>query len=280
MAGGGLTPTGDCPTYDCAALPTRTFAASPVGTLDGWAGNYGSFGFGWSVSRSSALRRRKVWLVLVVRGVGKSFGDVVVLADVTFTVEPGEVVALTGVNGSGKSTLLRCIVGWDTIDTGQVLFEGNAFDEGRTAVRAAVAVGIEPGMDFSDLTVREHLEFMARAHGNDTPDAIVGEVLDELDLTVVADHFPFALSQGQQRRMGLASCFVRPRRLLILDEPEQNLDVQGRQWLAEKIRAERAAGVSVLMACHNPDLVARVADSEVTLGWEPDDDLEPLEDQG
>lgn len=145
--------------------------------------------------------------MLDVRGVGKSFGDVVVLADVTFTVDPGEVVALTGVNGSGKSTLLRCIVGWDTIDTGQVLFEGKTFDEGRAAVRAAVAVGIEPGMDFSDLTAREHLEFMARAHGNDTPDSIVGEVLDELDLTVVADHFPFALSQGQQRRMGLASCF-------------------------------------------------------------------------
>lgn len=209
-----------------------------------------------------------------VRGVGKSFGDVVVLADVTFTVERGEVVALTGVNGSGKSTLLRCIVGWDSIDAGQVLFEGTPYDESR----AAVAVGVEPGTDFSDLTVREHLEFMARAHGNNSPDAIVGEVLAELDLTVVAEHFPFALSQGQQRRLGLASCFVRPRRLLILDEPEQNLDVQGRQWLAEKIRAERAAGISVLMACHNPDLIAQVADFEVTLGWEFQPDQEPPED--
>jgi len=217
--------------------------------------------------------------MLDVRGVGKSFGDVVVLADVTFTVEPGEVVALTGVNGSGKSTLLRCIVGWDSFDAGQVLFQGAAYDEGRAAVRAAVAVGVEPGTDFSDLTVREHLEFMARAHGNNTPDAIVGEVLAELDLSVVAEHFPFALSQGQQRRLGLASCFVRPRRLLILDEPEQNLDVQGRQWLAEKIRGERAVGVSVLMACHNPDLIAQVADSEVTLGWESEPDQEPPEEQ-
>lgn len=213
--------------------------------------------------------------MLDVRGVGKSFGDVAVLADVTFTVERGEVVALTGVNGSGKSTLLRCIVGWDSIDVGQVLFDGQPYDERRSEVRQAVAIGIEPGTDFSDLTVREHLEFMARAHGDDNPDDVVLEVLDELNLRAVADHFPFALSQGQQRRSGLASCFVRPRRLLILDEPEQNLDVQGREWLVERIRAERAAGVAVLMACHNPELIQQVADGEVTLGWQPDSDVEP-----
>ena len=210
-----------------------------------------------------------------VRGVFKSFGDVAVLADVTFTVDPGEVVALIGANGSGKSTLLRCIVGWDSIDAGQVLFDGAAYDESNAAVRAAVAVGVDAGTDFSDLTVREHLEFMARAHGSNDPNAIVTEVLDELDLTVVAQHFPFALSQGQQRRLGLASCFVRPRRLLILDEPEQNLDVRGRAWLVAKIRNERASGVAVLMACHNPDLIAQVADTQVTLGWQFDDDEQP-----
>ena len=210
-----------------------------------------------------------------VRGVFKSFGDVAVRAEVTFTVDPGEVVALIGANGSGKSTLLRCIVGWDSIDAGQVRFEGAAYDDSNAAIRAAVAVGVDAGTDFSDLTVREHLEFMARTHGNTDPDAIVMEVLGELDLAVVAEHFPFALSKGQQRRLGLASCLVRPRRLLILDEPEQNLDVQGRAWLVEKIRRERAGGVAVLMACHNPDLVAQAADTQVTLGWQFDDDEQP-----
>src|SRR4051812_710873 len=130
--------------------------------------------------------------MLDVRGVSKSFGDIAVLADVTFSVERGEVVALTGVNGSGKSTLLRCIVGWDSIDAGQVLFDGQPYDERRSEVRRAVAVAVEPGTDFSDLTVREHLEFMARAHGDDHPDDVVLEVLEELNLRAVADHFPFA----------------------------------------------------------------------------------------
>ena len=168
--------------------------------------------------------------------------------------------------------MLRCIVGWASVDAGQVLFDGALYDESRPAVRAAVAVDVEPGTDFVDLTVREHLEFMARAHGNADPAAVVGAVLAELNLLGVDDHFPFALSQGQRRRLGLASCFVRPRRLLILDEPEQNLDVEGREWLMDRIRAERSAGGSVLMACHSPEMIERVADSEVSLGWTGDFD--------
>ena len=124
---------------------------------------------------------------------------------------------------------------------------------------------MEPGDEFSDLTVREHLEFMARAHGNDDPDQVVTSVLTELALTKSADRFPFALSQGQRRRLGLASCLVRPRRLLILDEPEQNLDISGRAWLTDRIQDERAAGVAVLLASHDPALVRQVSDSVVEL---------------
>ena len=210
--------------------------------------------------------------VLDLRHVGKSYGDTVVLDEVTFTVEPAEVVALTGPNGSGKSTLLQCIIGWELPSTGAVLFEGEPYLERLPQVRAAVAVALGGGADFPGLTVREHLEFMARAHGNADPGPIVAAVLDELALTHLADRFPHAMSQGQRRRLGLAACFVRPRRLLILDEPEQNLDRAGRRWLAERIAAEQRAGVAVLMACHDPTLVAAVADSEVELDFDISDE--------
>lgn len=210
--------------------------------------------------------------VLDLRRVGKSYGDTVVLDDVTFTVEPAEVVALTGPNGSGKSTLLQCIIGWELPSTGEVLFQGEPYLERLPQVRSAVAVALGGGADFPGLTVREHLEFMARAHGNADPGPIVAAVLDELALTHLADRFPHAMSQGQRRRLGLAACFVRPRRLLILDEPEQNLDRAGRRWLAERIAAEQRAGVAVLMACHDPTLVAAVADSEVELDFDISDE--------
>jgi len=138
-------------------------------------------------------------------------------------------------------------------------------------VRAAVATGLGGGDVFLELTVREHLEFVARAHGDPAPDRVVDQVLDELALARVADHFPFALSQGQQRRLGLAACFVRPRELLILDEPEQNLDVQGREWLAEKVLAESMAGVGVIISSHDPALTERVADLDLELAFLDDE---------
>jgi len=201
--------------------------------------------------------------VLELRAVSKAYGDDLVVSDVSFTVEPAEVVTLVGPNGSGKSTVLQCAVGWQLPTSGEVLFDGLPYRDQRAKTRAAVAVALGAGADFPGLTVREHLELMARAHGDGEPGVLVASVLAELDLTPVAEHFPFALSQGQRRRLGLASCLVRPRRLLVLDEPEQNLDRRGRAWLAERLDAERRAGVAVLMACHDAALVDAVADSEV-----------------
>lgn len=129
-----------------------------------------------------------------------------------------------------------------------------------------MACGLGGGDQFLDLTVREHLEFVARGHGDAQPDALISAVLEELALTGVADQFPYALSQGQRRRLGLAACFVRPRALLILDEPEQNLDVRGRDWLAERLLAEREVGVSVIVTSHDPGLIDAVADLELVLG--------------
>lgn len=197
--------------------------------------------------------------------VSKSFGEVPVLDDVSLTVEPGEVLVVHGANGTGKTTLLRCLAGWDRFDSGEVFFRGGGWNPGSREFRAAVACGLGGGDQFLDLTVREHLEFVARGHGDARPDALISAVLEELALTRVADRFPYALSQGQRRRLGLAACFVRPRALLILDEPEQNLDVRGRDWLAERLLAEREAGVAVIVTSHDPGLIDAVADLEMVL---------------
>lgn len=162
--------------------------------------------------------------VLEARSVSKAFGDTRVFDNLSLTVRPGEVLVVRGANGSGKSTLLRCLIGADYFDTGDVLLHGVPFDPRVPSIRSAVAAGLGGGDRFLDLTVREHLEFTARAHGDGDPEALIDSVLADLGLAGVADRFPFALSQGQRRRLGLAACFVRPRKLLVLDEPEQNLD--------------------------------------------------------
>ena len=118
---------------------------------------------------------------------------------------------------------------------------------------------------FPDLSVIEHLDLFARAHGVPDAEALVDDVLEEVRLTPQAAQLPGTLSSGQKRRLALASAFVRPRRLLVLDEPEARLDQAGLEWLTERLLREKADGLGILLASHDPDLVKAVADRVLDL---------------
>ena len=186
------------------------------------------------------------------------------LGDVTFTVPAGTVLGVVGPNGAGKTTLLRCVIGTERPDAGEIRFEDRPMDETDPWVRSVTAAALDDIEFFPDLSAGEHLELLAVAHGTDPGNA--ARVLAELGLEPARDQLPATLSSGQRRRLALASCFVRPRRLLVLDEPEQRLDVGGREWLAERLRRERAEGVAVLLASHDQSLIDAVADARLVLG--------------
>lgn len=200
---------------------------------------------------------------LAVRGLTRRFGAVAVLDRVSFTVEAGQALVVLGPNGAGKTTLLRCVVGADRPDAGEILLDGEPLDETDPAVRASLAAALDDMDFFPDLSVVEHLELLAFAHG--TGGALVEEVVEELGLAGARDQLPATLSSGQRRRLALASCFVRPRRLMVLDEPEQRLDARGRAWVAARLVREKAAGTAVLMASHDPELFGKVADATLEL---------------
>ncbi|MDQ6522865.1 ABC transporter ATP-binding protein [Nocardioides sp. LHD-245] len=203
--------------------------------------------------------------VLSVRGLTRSFGDHRVLADLDLDVPAGRAAVLVGPNGAGKSTALRCITGVDEADAGTVTVLGEALDERSATIRAALAVVMDDLDFFPDLTVVEHLDLFARAHRTDDADDVVDDVLEEVGLTAQSGQLPTSLSSGQRRRLALASAFVRPRRLLVLDEPEQRLDQEGLEWLVTRLRAEKEAGLAILLASHSPRLVDAVADDVVRL---------------
>ena len=119
---------------------------------------------------------------------------------------------------------------------------------------------------FPDLSVVEHLDLLARAHGIDDPDSLVDEVLEEVQLVPQASQLPSTLSSGQRRRLALATAFVRPRRLLVLDEPEQRLDVEGVEWLAGRLKSDLADGLAIVLASHEPALLEAIGAREVRLG--------------
>jgi heme ABC exporter ATP-binding subunit CcmA len=203
--------------------------------------------------------------LLAVRKLTRVFGDVSVLDGIDLAVDAGSAVALTGPNGSGKSTLLRCVTGVDRPTSGTVELDGRALDERDPRIRADLAVVMDDLDFFPDLSVVEHLDLFAKAHRVPDAEDLVDRVLHEVGLVACSSQLPGTLSSGQKRRLALASAFVRPRRLLVLDEPEARLDTAGVTWLAERLLREKADGLGILLASHAPQLVEAVADRVVEL---------------
>lgn len=196
----------------------------------------------------------------------KAYGPVTIVERFDLEVRAGEAVALTGRNGAGKSTVLRCMVGADRPDEGTVTVLGTKMNETNPDIRRNVATVIDDLDFFPDLSVVEHLDLLARAHGLHDPDSIVDEVLAEVQLVPQASQLPSTLSSGQRRRLALATAFVRPRRLLVLDEPEQRLDVEGVEWLGRRLRSELNDGLAIVLASHEPVLLQAINAREVRLG--------------
>jgi ABC-type multidrug transport system ATPase subunit len=204
--------------------------------------------------------------VLKVTGLRRAFGPNTIFDKFNLEVRAGEAIALTGRNGAGKSTLLRCLVGADRPDDGTITVCGNPMSETSPDIRRDVATVIDDLDFFPDLSVVEHLDLLARAHGIADPDPVVDEVLEEVQLVPQSGQLPGTLSSGQRRRLALATAFVRPRKLLILDEPEQRLDTEGVSWLAARLKSERQQGLAIVFASHEPTLVETVATRVVELG--------------
>ncbi len=203
--------------------------------------------------------------LLRLRGVSRAYGQLKALHPLDLDVAEGTCTALFGHNGSGKSTLLRIAVGRDLPSTGQALFDGRPVDEDDPEVRARVAVAGDTVAFYPDLTVRDHLELITVAHDVAGADAWIGQVLADRGLAGHAHHLPSALSSGQTQALMLAAALVRPRDLLVLDEPEQRLDPGARARLAQLLNGEKDDGVAVLLATHQAELVHAVADHVVVL---------------
>ena len=193
--------------------------------------------------------------LLRVSGVSRRYGDRVALQPLDLTLAAGQCVAVLGANGSGKSTLLRIAAGRDTPSTGRVSYGGRVLSEDDPVVRTEIAVTGDMVSAYPDLTVREHLQLVAVAHGaGRAAGTLVDRALAECRLADHAGALPGSLSSGQLQALQLATVLVRPLRLMVLDEPEQRLDPVARRWLGGLLREEKEAGAAVLLATHHTGL--------------------------
>jgi ABC-2 type transport system ATP-binding protein len=191
-------------------------------------------------------------LPLQTKDLARTYGRLQALAGLSLTVGAGRCVALIGANGSGKSTAVRTIAGLLEPTGGTVRVCGldpHAEPEA-TGVRARLALVPDNPLLYPDLTVAEHLDLVALAHGVDDPRERIDELLDRLELSHRRDFHPSELSRGMRQKAQLACAFVRPCELLILDEPVVGLDPPSQLLLRDLLARMLAAGGAVLLTTH------------------------------
>jgi ABC-2 type transport system ATP-binding protein len=201
-----------------------------------------------------------VSVALSVRALGKRFGELQALRDVSFDAHEREMVAVVGPNGAGKTTLLSIIAGTQRASEGTV-----------NGPRARSAAGGEVGWApqqpalYSKLSVAENMRLFARLEGVSDPDEEVGRMLEQTGLSARADDLLGKLSGGNRQRVNVAVGLLGSPPVLALDEPSSALDPRQRERLWRFVRGLADAGTSVVFSTHNVGEAQRYGDRVIVL---------------
>jgi ABC-2 type transport system ATP-binding protein len=188
--------------------------------------------------------------LLQLTDVSFSYGSYLALNQVSFELEPGELVVLAGRNGAGKSTLLRCIAGWNEVSAGQVVWKGAPIHQVERESRRSLIVVPDTPPFYNDLTAFEHLQFVAQVNRLPNWKATAQDLLKRFGLATHHHAYPSAMSRGQRYKLALCLALLVDPQALLLDEPFGPLDPFSAGQLWDDLWARRSQGKSVLVSSH------------------------------
>ncbi|EDM71438.1 branched-chain amino acid ABC transporter (ATP-binding protein) [Roseobacter sp. AzwK-3b] len=224
--------------------------------------------------------------ILQVDRLCKSFGGVHAVRELSFSVEPGQILGLIGPNGSGKSTTVNALAGVFSVTSGEILLAGGHIQTLPEYERVSMGLArtFQTASVFSEFTVREQIRLgcnvtlhshplssvfgIGRHPGED--EAVNQRIEDILELTglvAVADDTVGTITAAEQRFLMIASALAAQPKILLLDEPAAGLVSHERKVLSHLIKAIRDTGISVLVIEHHMALIMEVCDRIVVLNF-------------
>ena len=205
--------------------------------------------------------------VVEVVGLGKTVDSggapLTILQDISFSVMPGETVAIVGASGSGKSTLLGLLAGLDVPTSGDVRLDGHALgaldEDARAALRGRLLGFVFQSFQLlPSLTALENVLLPLELGGFSQSTATAHEWLTRVGLAARLQHYPKTLSGGEQQRVALARAFAPDPRLVLADEPTGNLDAAtGRQIIDIMFDLNASQGKTLILVTHDEAIAAR-----------------------
>ena len=208
------------------------------------------------MSAAKSDQKRAGTPTLRTEGLAKDYGDGQGCGGedgLDLTLHSGDLVMLVGPNGAGNSALLGLCAGLVEPTAGTLSVEG--YEIGSVEARAATSVGPDDPVLYDDLSVWEHIEYIARMHHTEDWESYAEDLLEWLNLTHRADDLPSTFSRGLRQKTSLILGLIRPFRLLLVDEPFVGLDPPGQEALVEILGDVAAEGATILCSTHQLDLV-------------------------
>ena len=201
---------------------------------------------------------------IVVEGVSKHYGEQKALNNVSFEINPGEIVGFLGPNGAGKSTMMKIITGFIPATSGNVSVTGMDIEESPLAIKRKIGYLAEQNPLYYDMFVREYLSFIAGIFKLDNSKQRIDEIIETVGLSIEQNKKIGALSKGYKQRVGLAQALLHDPEVLILDEPTTGLDpnqLEEIRGLIKKIGAKK----TVMLSTHIMQEVEAICDRVIII---------------
>jgi ABC-2 type transport system ATP-binding protein len=196
--------------------------------------------------------------MIEIRGLTKRYGEFTAVHDLSFLVQPGEVMGLVGPNGAGKTTTLRCATGIIPPTAGSVVIAGVDLGSNPVGAKRQLAFFPDEPRLFDHLTVRQHLTFAAKIYQVPQHEARATALLAEFEIADKADQLPAELSRGMKQKLVIACGLLHSPKVLFFDEPLTGLDPLGIRRMKDTIRRLAAEGAAIILSSHLLTLLEEV----------------------
>ncbi len=200
----------------------------------------------------------KLRRMIEVSGLTKRYGDFTAVHDLSFTVQPGEVMGLVGPNGAGKTTTLRCATGIIPPSAGVLKVAGIDLAADPVGAKRLLAFFPDEPRLFDHLTVRQHLAFAAKIYQVPQHEARADALLAELEIADKADQLPGELSRGMKQKLVIACGLLHSPKVMYFDEPLTGLDPLGIRRMKNTIKRLSREGAAIILSSHLLSLLEEV----------------------